>query len=61
MEIYRITENFPVEEHYGLVSEMRRSANSVVHNIAEGFGRFEKSDKIRFYKIEYPEVVAMKL
>ncbi|MBK8505076.1 MAG: four helix bundle protein [Saprospiraceae bacterium] len=51
MEIYRITRNFPVEERYGLISDMRRSANSVVHNIAEGFGRFEKRDKSRFYKI----------
>ena len=30
---------------------MRRSANSVVHNVAEGFGRFENKDKSRFYKI----------
>lgn len=30
---------------------MRRAANSVAHNIAEGYGRFEKRDKSRFYKI----------
>ena len=30
---------------------MRRSANSIVHNIAEGFGRYESKDKTRFYKI----------
>ncbi len=28
---------------------MRRSANSITHNIAEGFGRFESKDKTRFY------------
>ena len=30
---------------------MRRAANSIAHNIAEGFGRYEPKDKTRFYKI----------
>lgn len=30
---------------------MRRAANSIVHNVAEWFGRFEPKDKTRFYKI----------
>jgi four helix bundle protein len=30
---------------------MRRAANSMTHNIAEGFGRYEAKDKTRFYKI----------
>jgi len=30
---------------------MRRAANSVAHNIAEGSGRFEPKDKTRFYKM----------
>jgi len=49
--IYQITDTFPKEEKYSMVSDMRRSANSVVHNIAEGFGRYENKDKTRFYKI----------
>jgi four helix bundle protein len=49
--IYRTTKQFPTEEKYLLVSDMRRAANSVIHNIAEGFGRFENKDKSRFYKI----------
>src|SRR5258706_9565358 len=51
VKVYEITRRFPTEEKYGMVSDMRRSANSVVHNVAEGFGRFEKKDKTRFYKI----------
>jgi four helix bundle protein len=51
IEVYQITGKFPDSEKYGLVSDMRRAANSIVHNIAEGFGRFENKDKTRFYKI----------
>lgn len=50
LEIYQLTKQFPPDERYGLSSDMRRAANSVAHNIAEGFGRFEKKDKTRFYK-----------
>lgn len=49
--VYQITDTFPKEEKFGMVSDMRRSANSVLHNIAEGFGRYERKDKTRFYKI----------
>ena len=51
VKVYKVSKEFPDEEKYGLISDLRRSANSVVHNIAEGFGRFETKDKTRFYKI----------
>ena len=51
LEIYRLTDKFPDSEKFGMVSDMRRAANSVLHNISEGFGRFENKDKSRFYKI----------
>ncbi|MBL7086082.1 MAG: four helix bundle protein [Candidatus Cloacimonetes bacterium] len=31
----------PSAERFGLISDMRRTSNSIVHNIAEGFGRYE--------------------
>ncbi len=34
--IYKITENFPKSETYGLVSQMRRAAVSAPSNIVEG-------------------------
>lgn len=37
MEIFRHTEDFPVHERYGLVSQMRRSSRSVCSNIAEAW------------------------
>ncbi|WP_246798704.1 four helix bundle protein [Deferribacter autotrophicus] len=34
LEIYKVTNNFPKEETYGLVSQMRRSAASICANLA---------------------------
>jgi four helix bundle protein len=51
LQIYGITKQFPTEEKFGLVSQMRRAAVSVPANIAEGFKRRGEKDKIRFYNI----------
>jgi len=47
MMIYKITATFPKEEKYGLITQMRDSANSVISNIAEAHGRFYFADKAR--------------
>ncbi len=51
LKIYQITKGFPPDERFGLTSDMRRCANSIVHNIAEGFGRFYPKEKSYFYRI----------
>ncbi|MEO6133026.1 MAG: four helix bundle protein [Saprospiraceae bacterium] len=51
LDIYTLTDKFPNSEKFGMISDMRRAANTVLHNIAEGFGRYENRDKTRFYKI----------
>lgn len=47
--IFNITKKFPKEEAYSSVSQMRRAAMSVSSNLAEGFGRHSKADKLHFY------------
>src|SRR5438552_2440027 len=47
--IYRNTEDFPVNEKYALIDQMRRAAVSISSNIAEGFSRQTKKEKIQFY------------
>jgi four helix bundle protein len=43
-DIYGITSSFPVEERYGLISQMRRCSVSIASDIAEGHGRLTTRD-----------------
>lgn len=51
--VYKLTDTFPKTEIYGLVSQMRRAAVSMPSNIAEGFRRKSKSEKLQFLRIAY--------
>ena len=49
--VYRHTALLPVEERYGLSSQMRRAAVSVPSNIAEGYSRDSVKDYVRLLTI----------
>jgi four helix bundle protein len=53
MEIYKVTEEFPKEEIYGLITQMRRAAVSIPSNIAEGRSRGTRKDFLQFMRIAY--------
>ena len=48
---YRLTQNFPREETFGLKSQIRRSAVSIPSNIAEGHGRMNPREFKHFLLI----------
>jgi len=54
-EIYKLTKKFPKEELYGLTAQIKRSATSILANIAEGAGRFTYPDKAGKYIISRGE------
>ncbi|MDJ0875801.1 MAG: four helix bundle protein, partial [Desulfobacterales bacterium] len=56
LKIYGISKNFPVEERYGLTSQIKRSAVSIPSNIAEGYGRKTTADYIRMLYISYGSI-----
>jgi four helix bundle protein len=60
LAVYRMTKDFPSDERYGLVSQMRRAAVSVPANIAEGFKRKGKAEKVRFYNISEASLEELK-
>jgi len=47
--VYELTSHLPVEEKYGLVSQMRRAAISVPSNLAEGAARQTDRDSLQFF------------
>ena len=51
VECYKITEDMPKSEVYGLTSQIRRSAVSVAANIAEGYGRDNTGNYVQFLRI----------
>ncbi|OIO32997.1 MAG: hypothetical protein AUJ70_04285 [Candidatus Omnitrophica bacterium CG1_02_40_15] len=51
LEIYKATRNFPTEEKYGLIAQLRRSAAPIPTNIVEGYKRKSDKDFLHFLNI----------
>lgn len=51
--VYRLTRDYPSDERFGLVSQMRRAAVSIPSNLAEGCGRSSDAEMARFFNIAY--------
>ena len=55
-EIYRVTSNFPKEEMFGLTSQIRRAAVSILLNLSEGANRVSRKEKSRFYEMSHTSI-----
>src|SRR5258708_7963254 len=51
LEVYSASKEFPREEQFGLINQIRRAVVSITSNIAEGFSRNSYKEKVQFYSI----------
>jgi four helix bundle protein len=58
-DVYRLTRDFPPDERFGLIAQMRRSAVSISSNIAEGHARNANQEMIRFCSIALGSVAEL--
>ena len=49
--VYKVTKNYPEWERYGLCSQFQRAAVSIAANIAEGYKKLSKADKLRLMNV----------
>ena len=47
-DIYKVTRDYPQDELFGIVSQMRRAAVSIPSNISEGYGRLYGKETVKF-------------
>ena len=59
-KVYVLSRDFPAYEQYGLVSQLRRSAVSVMSNIAEGYGRYSRKDFSHFLHMARGSLLELK-
>jgi len=53
VDMYQLSKEFPSEEKFGMISQIRRASTSVGANIAEGVSRFSEKEKARFIEVAY--------
>jgi four helix bundle protein len=56
-KIYKLTQEFPANEKFGLTGQIRRAIISVCSNLAEGSSRKSKKDQAHFYNIAFSSLM----
>lgn len=57
LECYRLNNSLPVDEKFGMISQIRRAVLSVHLNVAEGASRKSEAERKRFYKIARGSII----
>ncbi len=57
IDVYRLLNQYPVEERYALCDQIRRAAISITSNIAEGMSRYSEKEKAHFLEISYASMM----
>lgn len=50
LAVYEITNQFPKQETFALVDQLRRAATSITSNVAEGFPKKSAKEKVHYYR-----------
>ena len=58
-QVYALTSNYPKEERFGLVDQMRRAGVSVMSNLAEGCGRTSARDQAHFSQLAFGSLLEL--
>ena len=58
--VYQSVKLFPDFEKFGIASQLRRASSSISANLAEGYGRHGKKEKLQFYSIAYGSLLETK-
>ena len=58
-DIYSLTKQYPEEEKFGIISQMRRSCISISSNLAEGTARVSFLDQARFTEISFGSLMEL--
>ena len=53
IETYSLTDRFPVQERYGITSQLNRAVISIPLNIAEGYRRRGEKERKQFFTIAF--------
>ena len=53
LDVYRPTRKWPIDERFGMISQIKRASTSVGANIAEGTSRSSEKEKARFIEIAF--------
>lgn len=57
LECYKLSKVLPIDEKFGMISQIRRAALSVHLNIAEGSSRKSEVERKRYYEISRGSII----